>query len=80
MLVKGEEELFADYLKSIFSSSTNNELARNLFIDVNPIMPKAALAKMGVCGEQVRLPLIPTTQDNKKKLFDAMDAFEKLGY
>lgn len=33
MFVKGEEELFADYLKSIFSSSTNNELARNLFID-----------------------------------------------
>lgn len=55
-------------------------VSRNLFIDVNPIMPKAALAKMGVCGEQVRLPLIPTTQDNKKKLFDAMDAFEKLGY
>ena len=33
MFVKGEEELFADYLKSIFSSSTDNELARNLFID-----------------------------------------------
>ena len=43
-------------------------------------MPKAALAKMGICGEQVRLPLLPTTQENKQKLFDAMDAFEKLGY
>ncbi len=42
-------------------------------------MPKAALAKMGVCGEHLRLPLI-TTDENKKALFDAMDEFEKLGY
>ena len=43
-------------------------------------MPKAALAKMGVCGEYLRLPLITTTDENKKALFDAMDEFEKLGY
>ena len=55
-------------------------VSRYLFCDVNPIMPKAALAKMGVCSEQVRLPLIKTTEENKKKLFDAMAAFEKLGY
>ena len=42
-------------------------------------MPKAALAKMGVCGECLRLPLITTTDENKKALFDAMDEFEKLG-
>ena len=53
---------------------------RYLFIDVNPIMPKAALAKMGVCGEHLRLPLIETTEENKKALFGAMDEFEKLGY
>ena len=55
-------------------------ISRLLFIDVNPIMPKAALAKMGVCGECLRLPLITTTDENKKALFDAMDEFEKLGY
>ena len=55
-------------------------ISRLLFIDVNPIMPKAALAKMGVCGEYLRLPLITTTDENKKALFDAMDEFEKLGY
>ena len=43
-------------------------------------MPKAALAKMGVCGEHLRLPLITTTDENKKALFDAMDEFEKFGY
>ena len=55
-------------------------ISRLLFVDVNPIMPKAALAKMGVCGEYLRLPLITTTDENKKALFDAMDEFEKLGY
>ena len=55
-------------------------ISRLLFIDVNPIMPKAALAKMGVCGEQVRMPLISTTQKNKDALFAAMDKFEKMGY
>ena len=55
-------------------------ISRLLFIDVNPIMPKAALAKMGVCGECLRLPLITTTDENKIALFDAMDEFEKLGY
>ena len=55
-------------------------VSRLLFADVNPIMPKAALAKLGVCGEQVRMPLIPTTDANKKALFEAMDQFEKMGY
>lgn len=55
-------------------------ISRLLFIDVNPIMPKSALAKMEVCGEHLRLPLIETTEENKKALFDAMDTFEKLGY
>lgn len=57
-----------------------NDVSKYLFVDVNPIMPKAALARMGVCGEMVRKPLIPTTEANKKLLFDAMDAFEKKGY
>ena len=55
-------------------------VSRYLFIDVNPIMPKAALAHLGVCKETVRLPLVETTEENKKLLFDAMDAFEKLGF
>ncbi|MFQ8593255.1 MAG: dihydrodipicolinate synthase family protein, partial [Thomasclavelia spiroformis] len=53
---------------------------RYLFIDVNPIMPKAALARMGICKPTLRLPLIEPTEENKKLLFDAMDKFEKLGF
>ncbi len=51
-----------------------------LFSDVNPINVKAALEKQGMCKEVLRLPLVPTTQENKGKLFKAMDNFEKLGY
>mgnify|MGYP003292882997 CR=1 FL=1 len=57
-----------------------NDVSKYLFVDVNPIMPKAALAKMGVCGEMVRRPLIKTTEANKKLLFDAMEKFEAKGY
>lgn len=43
-------------------------------------MPKAALARMGICKPTLRLPLIEPTEENKKLLFDAMDKFEKLGF
>ena len=56
------------------------DVSAYMFADVNPIMPKAALAKQGICGEALRRPLIPTTEDKKKLLYDAMDAFEALGY
>lgn len=51
-----------------------------LFSDVNPINVKAALAKQGMCKEVLRLPLIPTTQEKKDKLYQAMAAFEAKGY
>lgn len=51
-----------------------------LFSDVNPINVKAALAKQGICKETLRLPLIPTTDEKKQKLYNAMEVFEKKGY
>lgn len=58
-----------------------NDVSKYLFIDVNPIMPKAALKHMGVIeSDMLRLPLIPTTEENKKLLFDAMKEFESKGY
>lgn len=58
-----------------------NDVSKYLFIDVNPIMPKAALKHMGVIeSEMLRQPLIPTTEENKKLLFDAMKEFESKGY
>lgn len=58
-----------------------NDVSKYLFIDVNPIMPKAALKHMGVIeSDMLRQPLIPTTEENKKLLFDAMREFESKGY
>ena len=58
-----------------------NDVSKYLFIDVNPIMPKAALKHMGVIeNDMLRQPLIPTTEENKKLLFDAMKEFESKGY
>jgi 4-hydroxy-tetrahydrodipicolinate synthase len=72
--------LKGDLVKAREMAYDFNGLCKYLFIDVNPIMPKAGLSKMGICGETVRLPLITTTDSNKKLLFDAMDEFEKKGY
>lgn len=58
-----------------------NDVSKYLFIDVNPIMPKAALKHMGVIeSDMLRQPLIPTTEENKKLLFYAMKEFESKGY
>ena len=58
-----------------------NDVSKYLFIDVHPIMPKAALKHMGVIeSDMLRQPLIPTTEENKKLLFDAMKEFESKGY
>ena len=58
-----------------------NDVSKYLFIDVNPIMPKAALKHMGVIeSDMLSQPLIPTTEENKKLLFDAMKEFESKGY
>ena len=58
-----------------------NDVSKYLFIDVNPIMTKAALKHMGVIeSDMLRQPLIPTTEENKKLLFDAMKEFESKGY
>lgn len=58
-----------------------NDVSKYLFIDVNPIMPKAALKHMGVIeSDMLRQPLIPTIEENKKLLFDAMKEFESKGY
>lgn len=58
-----------------------NDVSKYLFIDVNPIMPKAALKHMGVIeSDMLRQPLIPTSEENKKLLFDAMKEFESKGY
>ena len=47
-------------------------LMRTLFIETNPICIKQALAFMGKCGNELRLPLVPMTPPAAEKLKAAM--------
>jgi 4-hydroxy-tetrahydrodipicolinate synthase len=40
-------------------------LFRDLFLEINPIPVKAALALMGVCSDEIRLPLTKITEKNR---------------
>ena len=53
-------------------------LIRVVFIETNPIPSKAALALMGKCSNEMRLPLTPMAEGNVKKLRQAMADFELL--
>lgn len=72
--------LHGEYQKAQALAMDLDELNDQLFSDVNPINAKAALAKQGICKETLRLPLVPTTDSKKAALYQAMEAFEKLGY
>jgi 4-hydroxy-tetrahydrodipicolinate synthase len=45
-----------------------NELHRLLFVESNPIPVKWALHTLGLFGPELRLPLVPMTEPNAKKL------------
>jgi len=41
-------------------------LFKNLFIETNPSPCKAGLAMLGLCSEEVRLPLVPVTHETRQ--------------
>lgn len=47
-------------------------LHRALFLDSSPSPAKYALAKLGLCSEEVRLPLVPTRQDVRPQIDRAL--------
>ena len=49
-------------------------LIKALFADVNPIPVKTAMARMGLCSDVLRLPLCEMSEENRARLFAAMDA------
>lgn len=51
------------------------ELLRALFCEVNPIPIKTALARLGLCAEEFRLPLCAITDEHRAQLYAAMDAY-----
>lgn len=53
-------------------------LVKDLFIESNPVPVKAALAMMRKCGDDVRLPLAPLADANRKKLESTLRACKLL--
>ena len=51
------------------------ELLRALFCEVNPIPVKTAMARLGLCADELRLPLCAMQPENRKRLYAAMDAY-----
>ncbi|MDO5145372.1 MAG: 4-hydroxy-tetrahydrodipicolinate synthase [bacterium] len=47
-------------------------LVRALFSEVSPIPCKYAMERMGLCGGELRLPLIPASEGAKRKMDDAL--------
>jgi 4-hydroxy-tetrahydrodipicolinate synthase len=50
-------------------------LAKNLFVETNPIPVKYALARMGRIADEIRLPLTPLSFAGRGKLDPVLDAF-----
>ena len=48
-------------------------LINALFCETSPIPVKAAAAHLGICDEELRLPLVPMQPANRAKLFAIMD-------
>jgi 4-hydroxy-tetrahydrodipicolinate synthase len=49
-------------------------LNKTLFIESNPIPVKAGVEMMGLCGPEIRMPLMPITDASRAKLRAAMEA------
>jgi 4-hydroxy-tetrahydrodipicolinate synthase len=51
------------------------DLHQIMFIETNPIPVKTALAMMGKCTEEMRLPLCSLAEGNKEKLWQTLNSF-----
>ena len=49
-------------------------LFRALFFETNPIPVKAAASLLGLCSDEMRLPLVPMSGENLRKLQEVMEA------
>jgi 4-hydroxy-tetrahydrodipicolinate synthase len=49
-------------------------LFRALFVETNPIPVKAASSLLGLCSDELRLPLVPMSGENLEKLQEVMEA------
>ena len=64
--------LSGDYHAAAALHARYAELFNLLFSEVNPIPVKAAMAMLGRCGEELRLPLVPMEPAHRKALADCL--------
>lgn len=50
-------------------------LVRALFLETNPIPVKAAMARLGYCSDELRLPLLPMSDEPRARLYAVMDSY-----
>ncbi len=70
-----EAALKGDYKKAAALHLKMLPLVKAMFVETNPIPVKAALALMGLCRPEPRLPLTPLTADNRPALKKALKEF-----
>ncbi len=61
-----------DFAAARAINSKIDNLQRTLFIEPNPVPAKFAMAEMGLCEPDVRLPLVGLSEESKKAVRDAM--------
>lgn len=67
-----EAALDGDFRTAAKLQLDQTALISTLFSDVNPIPVKAGLAMMGLCREELRLPLTPLSGEKREKLKNEM--------
>lgn len=60
--------LSGDIISSRQNASYALELANAMFMECNPIPIKAAMSLLGMCRDELRLPLVPMDSDSKERL------------
>ena len=56
------------------SGSVSGKAWVNQILETNPVPVKAALAMLGVCTEEVRLPLVPLSDKSRAQLSETLKA------
>ncbi len=69
-MVKAVTDSFfeGDLISSRKNANHALELANAMFMECNPIPIKAAMSLLGICSDELRLPLVPMEQAKKERL------------
>ncbi|MEG0995868.1 MAG: dihydrodipicolinate synthase family protein, partial [Clostridia bacterium] len=79
LLPRATSDMVNAYLAGDLSASLAAQLklmplVRALFAEVSPIPCKYAMARMGLCSGELRLPLVEASEGVKRQLVSALDA------